>query len=273
MPARPLLAGALLAALACAAAQPARAAEILVRHFASQEAFADYLATRGLDAGADIRAMAQARAGDSRASGSWELGLFDAGALADDKPAATAQLDWVAQQDKTSWVPFTLSRFGETLAFTIGSATTALALPKGEEISALALSAFAGTKDGRVILRDLELDGRSLDDADLKAESGARDTSLVEGLSGDFTLTGEARMRWDVLPKDPSALMLQVSAYTLTGDVLYTNGAPVSNTAQAAIPEPGSAMAFLAATLALIGHRHRRRNGTEGERDGSGGRI
>ena len=261
MPVRPLLAGALLAALACAVVQPAQAAAILLQHFASQEAFTEYLAKRGLDAGADIRAMVQARMGDSRAGGTWELGLFGAGAGADDKPASSAQLDWIAQQDKTSWVPFTLSRFGETLAFTIGSATTALALPKGEEISALALSALAGTTDGRVILRDLALDGGTLDNADLKAESGAQDTSLLEGLSGDFSLTGEARMRWDVLPKDPSALMLQVSAYTLTGDVLYTTGAPVTNTAQAAIPEPGSALVLLAASLGLIGHRHLRRRG------------
>ena len=84
---------------------------------------------------------------------------------------------------------------------------------------------------------------------------------MLEGLSGDFSLTGEARMRWDVLPKDPSALMLQVSAYTLTGDVLYTTGAPVTNTAQAAIPEPGSALVLLAASLGLIGHRQLRRRG------------
>ena len=259
MPARPQLAGALLAALACAVALPARATALLVQHFDSQAAFADYLAKRGLDVGADLRAMAQARIGDNRGKGTWELGLFDAGAIAEDKPADTAQLNWTTQQDKTSWVPFTLSRFGDTLAFTIGSATTTLALPKGEEISALALTAIADTKDGRVILRDLELDGRELDNADVQAGSGSRDTSLVAGLSGNFTLSGETRMRWDTLPGDPSALMVQVSAYNLPGDVISNIGAPIPTIVPAPIPEPGTALAFLAATLGLIGHRHRSR--------------
>ncbi len=279
MPARPLHVFALAACLILAAL-PARATALLVQHFDSQEAFAEYLAKHGLDAGADLRAMAQARVGDNRGKGTWELGLFEAGALAEEKPAATAQLSWTAQQDKTSWVPFTLSRFGDTLAFRIGSATTTLALPKGEEISALAFTAIADARDGRVILRDLELDGQDLDKADVQAESGSRETSLVEGLSGDFTLEGETRMRWDRLPGDPSALMVQVSAYAFADSVLSTGpalptGAPVSaNTS--AIPEPGSAVAFLVATLALIGHRHRIRPGATGrgqKRDGSGGRI
>ena len=270
MPVRPWLAAA-LAVPVVLATLPAHAGMILTQHFASQQAFADYLARRGLDVAADMRAMAQARVGDSRADGRWELGLFDAGALANSTPAATAQLDWVAQQDMTSWVPFSLTRFGDTLAFAVGSARTTLDLPRGEAMTALAFSAIAGTSDGLAILRDLELDGRALENTEVRAEAGARDTSLVEGLPGTFTLTGETRLRWDVLPGDPFGLMVQVSAYALAGDALSGSGAPVSAT-MAAIPEPGSALAFLAATLGLLGYRHRK--GTrESGRDGSGGRI
>ena len=113
-----------------------------------------------------------------------------------------------------------------------------------------------------------------LDNADVQAESGSRDTSLVAGLSGNFTLSGETRLRWDTLPGDPSALMVQVSAYNLPGDVISNIGAPIPTIVPAPIPEPGTALAFLAATLGLIGHRHRSRAKQQGkERDGSGGRI
>ena len=267
MPRRPacaLLAAATLLTFGAIPQAPAYASAILAQHFATQEAFASYLAKNGLDAGADMRMMVQGRLGDSRTGGVWEVGLFDAEDAAAAKPGATAQLDWAKEQSETSWLPFSLSRFGETLAFTLGGATTVLTLPKGEEISALAFTAIAAPKDSRAIMRDLVLDGKELDSAEVRADDGGQDTSLVEGLAGDFQLTGEARLRWDEksMPKDFSSLRLQIAGYALPSDVILPSGGPaqaVSSPGVAAIPEPGSALMLLAASFGLVGHRHLRR--------------
>jgi hypothetical protein len=263
---RTLIAAATSMALGATTPAPARASAILAQHFSSQEEFANYLAKQGLDAGADMRMMVQGRLGDSRIGGAWEVGLFGAEDTAAAKPGATAQLNWAKEQSETSWVPFSLSRFGETLAFTLGGATTVLTLPKGEAISALAFTAIAGPKDSRAILRDLVLDGKALDSAEVRADSGSQDTSLVQGLDGDFTLTGEARLRWDEksMPKDLASVRVQIAGYALTSEFMVPPGNPAQIAAPpspAAIPEPGSAMVLLAASLGLIGHRHLRRRG------------
>ena len=261
-PARALHAAMPLLALGAIPVAPASASAILAQHFATQEDFASYLAKQGLDAGADMRMMVQGRLGDSRIGGGWEIGLFDAEDAAAAKPGATAELDWAKAHSESSWLPFSLTRFGETLAFTLGGATTVLTLPKGEEISALAFTAIAGPDDSRAILRDLVLDGQALDSAEVRADDGTQDTSLVQGLAGDFKLTGETRLRWDEksMPKDLSSVRIEISGYAFGGGLTSPVGGPsqiVQPAGPAAIPEPGSVAMLLVATVGLISLRRR----------------
>lgn len=224
--------------------------------FETRSGLADYLAKLGADIDKGTVFTATTRIGDNRLDGAWELGLE----LADSAAEATAQLRW-SKSDDSGWQDFSLARNGERIILTLGRAVTELVDPSLRGIDTLALFAHAGAKKDEVRLEGLELNGAKLDRLDL----GAGDQALLRGLSGDFVLSGQARMAWDtrVDGRDPNRMMLQVSGYTLSANDVLLPGAPSA----APIPEPASAALLGAGLLALIGMRGRN------PRDGSGGRI
>ncbi len=271
MPLRPTflpLALALTAWLGLSA--PAGASAILVQHFEDDAAFGEYLAKRGLDAAADMLLMAQGRSGDNRIGGTWEVGLFLPDDLKDAKATGdTAQFEWPQAKDGHPWVPFALSRTDGALSFSVGDTVVRVDATDIGGVSALALSARAEAKGETTILRSLTLDGDKLDKGNVNAVGDKQDVAFVEGLSDNFTLAGEARLRWAHDPDltDPTRLMFQISGYRiggdpLGGDTLIPANAIIAVTAPshpAAIPEPASVLVFLSASLGLIGHRQLRR--------------
>jgi hypothetical protein len=172
-------------------------------------------------------------------------------------------------------VPFSLSRLGEEMVFTVGGASTRQEAPGFAAVTALGLEARATGRGETTILRSLALDGDRLPEGNVNAQGANPDHALLEGLSGDFTLTGEARLRWahDFAGGDPSRLFFQLSGYALEPAGLLVAPAPAAFTMDAMIPEPGSALMLLAgaAGLACLRGRRGREGGSEG--DGSGGRI
>jgi hypothetical protein len=254
-----------------AVAERADAGAITTQHFDSQAAFLEYLDERGLDAASDLLLLAQGRSGDNRIGGTWEVGLFPTDGLLDAKADGdTAQFAWPMARDGNPWVSFTLSRSADAVVFSVEGITTKLVLPEDTPLSALALSAQAQGKGETTILRSLTLDGDALKLGNVNAVGDKQDVALIEGLAGDFTLQGEARLRWAQHPEltDPSRLMFQIAGYGLAGDTLIPGVAlmvtPGSLSPQAAIPAPGIGMALLIASLGLIGHRQMRRRHVTG---------
>ncbi len=227
--------------------------------FETRSGLSDYLAELGVDLLKDTGFTATLRIGDNRLDGAWELGL----GLADAAPEDPAQLRW-SKSDDSSWQDFTLARDGERITLTLGRAITALVDPSLRGIDTLALFAQADAKNDRLRLDDLVLNGEKLEKLEMDAQ-GTTDQALLRGLSGDFLLEGQVRMRWDqrIDGTDPNRMMLQVSGYSLAGtDVLLPGAGP-----SAPIPEPASAALMAVGALALLGVRRRI------PRDGSGGRI
>ncbi len=256
-----------------AVSAPAGASAILTQHFEDEAAFGEYLAKHGLDAGADMLLMAQGRSGDNRIGGAWEVGLFLPEDLADAKAAGdTAQFEWPQAKDGHPWVPFSLSRTDGALSFSVGDAVVRVDAPDIGGLTALALSARAEDKGETTILRSLTLDGDKLEKGNVNGVGEKRDVALVEGLSDNFTLAGEARLRWAHDPDltDPAQLMFQIAGYRIGGDptsgdmLIPANAVFAASTPdnQAAIPEPATVLVFLSASLGLIGHRQLRRRRT-----------
>lgn len=267
---RALSAAALLPLLSGAAA----AAPVLVTHFATEKAFAAYLAERGQDVLSELRMIVQGRSGNNAIGGAWELGLMLPEEAKEITPATTGQFEWPQSGDGKPWVPFTLSRQGEVMLLTVGEVTLKQESPGFADMSALALSAQATDKGETTILRSLSLNGERVKEGNVNAEGSNPDYALIEGLAGDFTLTGEARLRWahDLAKAEPSRLLFQMSGYALAPTGLLAVEAPAAYSMETMIPEPASGLMLLAASAGLLCLRNRRaRRGAEV--DGSGGRI
>lgn len=215
--------------------------------FDSRSGLSDHLEKLGADIDRDALFTATTRIGDNRLDGVWELGLE----LADTKAEDTAQHRW-SKSDDSFWQDFSLARDGARIILTLGRAVTELVDPSLRGIDTLALFATATGKQDEVRLEDLELNGVKLDKLE---ELGGGDQALLRGLSGDFVLSGQARMEWDtrIDGRDPNRMMLQVSGYSLAANDVLLPGAP----AAASIPEPASAALLGAGVLALVGMRRK----------------
>lgn len=218
--------------------------DIDMTKFDSRSGLSDYLAKLGADIDKDAVFIATTRIGDNRLDGAWELGLEVAGTAAEN----TAQFRW-SKSDDSFWQDFSLARDGERIVLTLGRAVTELVDPSLRGIDTLALFAQSGAKDDEVRLEDLELNGARLD----KLALGGGDQALLRGLSGDFVLSGQARMQWDtrIDGRDPNRMMVQVSGYNLAANDVLLPGAPSA----APIPEPASAALLGAGVLALVAMR------------------
>lgn len=202
--------------------------------------------------------MAQGRSGDNRIGGTWEMGLFLPDDLKDAKATGdTAQFQWPQATDAKPWVPFTLSRIDGTLSFSVGDTIVRVDGTDIGGLFALELSARAEDKGETTMLRSLTLDGEKLEEGHVNAVGDQRDVAMVEGLSDNFTLAGEARLRWARDPDlaDPARLMFQISGYRTGGDTLGEDALRPADIVlitvppgdQATIPELATLLVFLSA--------------------------
>lgn len=243
-----------LAASLFVAAPLAQAAPV-VTSFASDGALGTYIA--GLGAAGGSLAVAQARGGDSNASGGdYEIGLHVLPGLTSAAPVGTAgQMSWgtAGAAGGNPFIAFTLERSGDTLRFAMGgrydASYTAAAI---EGLDALSLRARADVTDTSTQLRNLAVNGVLLSSSALAAANGVIGLALIEGLAGDFSLSGEASLNWTGSFPRGSRLGFQIAGFDLL---------PSAQAAPVEVPEPASVLLLLGGIAGLAAVARRRARG------------
>jgi len=173
----------------------AQAAPFVSAQFSTDAAFLTYLGAQGVTLPADEVFVAQARGGNNRANGDYEIGLHVPPSFTNAGPVGTAgQKVWGTAGGANAFVPFSLTRTG-------GSVTFAMAGYSGTYGGASALDALgfrvrSESSGNSTEIRNVKLDGNALPGASLLAANGGLDFVVIGGLAGDFTLTGEASLNW-----------------------------------------------------------------------------
>jgi hypothetical protein len=242
-----LFATAAAGALALAPVGVASAAPVIAYTGASDAGFLAYLASKGASLPANEVAVAQARGGNNATNGDYEIGLHIPPNFTNAGPVGAAgQYRWGSQGGGNAWVSFTLSRVLDTLTFTMGGYSGSYTDAAVSEIDALGFrlrSDSQGNVSGTTSIRNLMLGGTAL--GNLAASGGDVSLAVIEGFSGDFTLTGEATLNWTGGTNIPSGSRLGFQIKALEGVVTE-------------VPEPAT-LGLLGAGLLGLGFAARRR--------------
>lgn len=191
-----------LAMAAGVAIGTAAAGPITSAHFASDADFQAYLLERAGEQVVRTAFVAQARSGDNTTRGDYEVGLHVAPGFTSVAPLGTpGQLVWGGAGGANAFVPFSLGRIGSTLTFAMGSYTASITDALVAALDALSLRARSvapgsGITASRTTVRNLAIDGQALPTAPSVAANGSVDLLLIDSLTGDFRLTGEAALDW-----------------------------------------------------------------------------
>lgn len=240
----PALSALALAILAWAG--PVQAAPIATQ-FSTDAELSGFLGGRGVTTGALF--LAQARGGDNNAAGGdYEVGLHVPPGLTSVAPLGTpGQLAWGAAgaAGGNAFIAFILERAGDTLRFAMGRYDASYTAPAIAGLDALSLRARADVTGSSTQLRNLAVNGVGVANAALTAASGALDLAVIEGLAGDFLLTGEASLNWPGSFPRGSRLGFQITGI----DGLDAPGALVE------VPEPATLLLLLGGLAGLAAAR------------------
>jgi len=196
----------LLAALTAALVPQASASPFVAQRFSTDAAFTAYLTSRGVALPANEVFVAQARGGNNAANGDYELGLHIPPSFTGAPPVGTAgQVAWGSANTTNAAVTFTLARAGTTVTFTAARGATTLYTgaytnPAVGLLDALGFrvrsEATGNVAQNTTAVFDLAVGRVALANSALSASNGALDFIVVEGLTGDFTLTGKTTLNW-----------------------------------------------------------------------------
>jgi hypothetical protein len=170
----------------------------------------------------DEIAVAEGRIGNNAAGGDREGGLHRAPSFTSGAVVGTAaSFSWGSAGGNNRAVGFTLSRSGSTLSYTLGSngmgSFDSAPTGKGvDEIDTL-LIRLRTTANSTILMSGLTLDDAAPGTLAIGSFTDAASDVVglfVEGITGDFTLTGRVAFNWTgATPSGGSALAFQIKAF------------------------------------------------------------
>lgn len=194
-----ILTGIVSAIFCWSMASLAFATPIVSSHFSTDADFINYLASKGATLPANERFVAQARGGIVGA-GDYEIGLHTPPGFTNDSPlSGNTQWIWGDPINGFNTTGFTLDRTGNSVTFSMGNYSATYSNIALADLNALGFrtrsDSGANYLPNSTSITNLKLDGNPLGTS-LFSQNGILDFVVIEGLTGDFSLTGDATLAW-----------------------------------------------------------------------------